>query len=330
MFVAYLLYIWMLYSRFNSSKKPHVIFDAGNDKVSLISASNYIMQSHCVWLRLKPDKGLATIHCIIACHDTSPTHSRCLGSIRSTIYERKKQNLIKRNILRIQKHNHQFRWHINVRVISSHSICQVLLKYSGVRSQSVKNIDCGYMSPPDTCIIHAYHEVTYTFPQDNHTNRSGYIKYSGTKETTLKALFMGPTWGLSGADRTQVGPMLAPWTLLSGYCQQSLGVCSDNAVSQVRIFILYFTLNVSAVRYWNYTCVLPVTKTVKAYNGMHFCLLILLIHWPLCDLNEMVVIFKMIVIINEWSIFCKIAHRKMSRSLTGNKSTVDQLTVVAR
>ena len=28
---------------------------------------------------------------------------------------------------------------------------------------------------------------------------------------------MGPTWGPSGADRTQVGPMLAPWTLLSGY-----------------------------------------------------------------------------------------------------------------
>ena len=26
---------------------------------------------------------------------------------------------------------------------------------------------------------------------------------------------MGPTWGPSGADRTQVGPMLAPWTLLS-------------------------------------------------------------------------------------------------------------------
>ena len=28
--------------------------------------------------------------------------------------------------------------------------------------------------------------------------------------------FMGPTWVPSGADRTQVGPMLAPWNLLSG------------------------------------------------------------------------------------------------------------------
>ena len=31
----------------------------------------------------------------------------------------------------------------------------------------------------------------------------------------LIARFIGPTWGPSGADRTQVGPMLAPWTLLS-------------------------------------------------------------------------------------------------------------------
>ena len=37
-------------------------------------------------------------------------------------------------------------------------------------------------------------------------------------KTSLIARFMGPTWGLSGVDRTQVGPMLAPWTLLSGIC----------------------------------------------------------------------------------------------------------------
>ena len=33
---------------------------------------------------------------------------------------------------------------------------------------------------------------------------------------TLIARFMGPTRSPSGADRTQVGPMLAPWTLQSG------------------------------------------------------------------------------------------------------------------
>ena len=34
---------------------------------------------------------------------------------------------------------------------------------------------------------------------------------------TLITRFMGPTWGPSGSDRTQVGPMLAPWILLSRY-----------------------------------------------------------------------------------------------------------------
>ena len=34
--------------------------------------------------------------------------------------------------------------------------------------------------------------------------------------SSLIARFMRPTWGPSGADRAQVGPMLAPWTLLSG------------------------------------------------------------------------------------------------------------------
>ena len=38
----------------------------------------------------------------------------------------------------------------------------------------------------------------------------------------LLARFMRSTWGPSGADRTQVGPMLAPWTLLAG----SVWLCS--------------------------------------------------------------------------------------------------------
>ena len=40
--------------------------------------------------------------------------------------------------------------------------------------------------------------------------------------TFLIARFMGPTWGPSGAVRTQVGPMLAPWTMLSGIPQSPL------------------------------------------------------------------------------------------------------------
>ena len=45
--------------------------------------------------------------------------------------------------------------------------------------------------------------------------------YCWTKQrTSLIARFMGPTWGLSGADRTKVGPMLGPWTWLLGIVLQ--------------------------------------------------------------------------------------------------------------
>ena len=44
---------------------------------------------------------------------------------------------------------------------------------------------------------------------------------------TLIARFMGPTWGPSGADRTQVGPMLVPWILLSCY----LGIWTNDGLS---------------------------------------------------------------------------------------------------
>ena len=35
------------------------------------------------------------------------------------------------------------------------------------------------------------------------------------------AKFMGPTWGPPGSCRPQMGPMLAPWTLLSGTVARS-------------------------------------------------------------------------------------------------------------
>ena len=49
-------------------------------------------------------------------------------------------------------------------------------------------------------------------------NRTGLL---ATRAPTQIARFVGPTWGPSGADRTQVGPMLAPWTLLSGHSSLS-------------------------------------------------------------------------------------------------------------
>ena len=42
---------------------------------------------------------------------------------------------------------------------------------------------------------------------------------------THRAKFMGPTWGPSGSCRPQMGPMLAPWILLSGLHHEYSGIC---------------------------------------------------------------------------------------------------------
>ena len=39
--------------------------------------------------------------------------------------------------------------------------------------------------------------------------------------TTQIARSMGPTWGPPGSCRSQMGPMLVPWTLLSGYISRN-------------------------------------------------------------------------------------------------------------
>ena len=51
--------------------------------------------------------------------------------------------------------------------------------------------------------------------------------------TSLIARFMGPTWGPSGADRTQVGPMLAPWTLLSGLLTHLMMTSSNGNIFRI-------------------------------------------------------------------------------------------------
>ena len=60
----------------------------------------------------------------------------------------------------------------------------------------------------------------------------------------LIAKFLRPTWGPSGADRTQVGPMLGPWTLLSG-----------TIYSCVKRYLLWIMNN-----QW-FTCYLPMVWT---------------------------------------------------------------------
>ena len=66
----------------------------------------------------------------------------------------------------------------------------------------------------------------------------------------------GPTWGPSGADRTQVGLMLAPRTLLSGTVLGAdfLFHCLDVA----RVYSLVYTI-------WRSNCRLTVAKTYPQY-----------------------------------------------------------------
>ena len=61
----------------------------------------------------------------------------------------------------------------------------------------------------------------YRDPNPRHDFTKQWISYSwphcGDTSRSLITSFRGPTWGPSGADRTQAGPMLAPWTLLPGF-----------------------------------------------------------------------------------------------------------------
>ena len=80
------------------------------------------------------------------------------------------------------------------------------------------------------CILYIvyYHNILFrsALPNRSASIRKAYSLIIPLRSTpfnypldkTLIARCMGPTWGPPGADRTQVGPMLALWTLLSGNC----------------------------------------------------------------------------------------------------------------
>ena len=57
---------------------------------------------------------------------------------------------------------------------------------------------------------------------------------------------MGPTWGPSGADRTKVGSMLAPWTLLSGKLSNKKSICRWHVI----LMLLVCTNLLTATSSW--------------------------------------------------------------------------------
>ena len=62
-----------------------------------------------------------------------------------------------------------------------------------------------------------------------------------------KAKFMGPTWGPPGSCWPQVGPMLPPWTLLSGLvwskCMASLAKCKNHLLIVPWLAVILFCLD---------------------------------------------------------------------------------------
>ena len=49
------------------------------------------------------------------------------------------------------------------------------------------------------------------------TKKTNFMYFSGIFAVSQIIKLMGPTWDPPGSCRPQMGPMLAPWTMLSGY-----------------------------------------------------------------------------------------------------------------
>ena len=70
-----------------------------------------------------------------------------------------------------------------------------------------------------TVIVGLVHDIHILVLQNTtlaNASASNFGSISGMEKQSQIARFMGPTWGPSGSCRPQMGPMLAPWTLLSG------------------------------------------------------------------------------------------------------------------
>ena len=73
------------------------------------------------------------------------------------------------------------------------------------------------------------------------------------------AKFMGPTWGPPGTCRPQVGPILAPWTLLSGVLPQQ--------ISKLWTIILFFQCSV-AVKFVSWP--LPINSFMGHFHWINW------------------------------------------------------------
>ena len=71
----------------------------------------------------------------------------------------------------------------------------------------------------------------------------------------LIARLIGPTWGPPGADRTQVGPILATWTLLSA----GIHLSAQNSIMSLECLVIYNHTEVIFDCIWFYKVLEPLT-----------------------------------------------------------------------
>ena len=83
-----------------------------------------------------------------------------------------------------------------------------------------------------------------------------------TMSSSLIARFIGPTWDPSGADRTQVGSMLASWILLSALLINSCLTMPSQACKYTIPNILY-----SGTRIWAYVLAYGINDTTHEHHS---------------------------------------------------------------
>ena len=84
--------------------------------------------------------------------------------------------------------------------------------------------------------------------------------------TSQMAMFMGPEWGPTGADRTQVDPILAPWTLLSGLLSvEILWINCREVVMKIQICHSRKCI-LSTTQYWSFSLGLDMLTKTLMYN----------------------------------------------------------------
>ena len=93
---------------------------------------------------------------------------------------------------------------------------------------------------------------------------------------TQLAKFLWPTWGTPGSCRTQMGPMLAPWTLLSGNRLLIIKVKSINNIwDKIPCMWHYKHLRDTTVNY--FLCVVWIQMTY-VYTSNH-CITVWEMYW---------------------------------------------------